>query len=92
MSKKITNRRKTVGHEPTERGEYNQRISDDQEDILIREILERWDLIESKKTDKSLTKTAITTRSTNAWEEILNAFRTETGVRLLSKILSTKCL
>lgn len=86
MSAKIAKRRKTV-HEiddSARSNSYNPRISDDEEDQLIEIILEHWDELESKRTDKSLTGAAIKTRKEKAWADIETSFQRSTGVSLIS--------
>lgn len=78
--RKISNRRKTIhdgedNSSETFRGAYNPRITEEQEDILIEEILKRFDIIENKRTDKSLSSKKSVELSSKAWEEIHNEFK-----------------
>lgn len=55
----------------------------DQDDILISIALRHFDVIKNKSTNKSLTPLHMQTTMKNAWNEIVNEFKSKTGVRLI---------
>lgn len=55
----------------------------DQDDILISIILRHFDVIENKSTNKSLTPLQLQTTIKNAWNEITDEFKLESGVSLI---------
>lgn len=59
---------------------YIRKMTDAQEDLLISTIMSRFDLIESKATDKSFTSKNLEKRVSKAWNEILSEFVAKTNV------------
>lgn len=58
----------------------SRRMSPEEEDILLAEIIKYFDIIENKATDRSLTPKALQERHAQAWEQIKNSFVEKTGV------------
>lgn len=63
-------------------GSQRKKMTNDEEDKLITIILKYFDIIESKKIDKSLSAKALREAISNVWSTIRNEFIEETMVRI----------
>lgn len=74
--------------EPLETGESiattKRKLNFDQEDVLISIILNHFDAIERKTTDKSLTPSALQERVRDGWAKIKSEFQEQTTVSILN--------
>lgn len=81
-------RRNTICNAPTD-GDNNideagsKRMTAEHDDFFISEVLKRWDILENKATDHSLTPNASKKRVNDAWESISNALNEKHGVSMV---------
>lgn len=76
------NRRESLCGEVAEDASQRKKMSNEEEDKLISIIFKYFDVVENKKTDKSLSAKALRETNSNVWATIRTEFRDETMVSL----------
>lgn len=74
-SRKPQNKKKTVAAKPSRK-----KINRSEEDVLIAAILKRFDVIENRATDKSLTPKNVEAGTAKAWSEIQAEYNSHESV------------
>lgn len=89
FQQKIVTRRNTIASaiapsnslEDVQQISSSRRMTPEEEDILLAEIIKHFETIENKATDRSLTPKKLQDKNTQAWEQIRISFIEKTGVR-----------
>lgn len=89
---KQTIRRSTTCSARTDRGDNieeagSKRMTAEQDDFFIAEVLKRWDIVENKATDHSLTPNASMKKVNDAWDSIAKALNEKHGVSFFFQLI-----